>query len=92
MVKQKSYTMNKIVAVKDTYKNINGVGKVKELTKGKTYDNIETTAYQHLAYKKSYLIITDLGERKRYYKMNMFIKEKKYIMLNRDKMISSLLD
>jgi molybdopterin synthase catalytic subunit len=92
MVKQKSYTMSKIIAVKDTYKNISGVGKVKELTKGKTYENIETTAYQHLAYKKSYLIITDLGERKRYYKMNMFIKEKKYIMLNRENMINSILE
>lgn len=84
--------MSKIIAVKDTYKNIPGVGKVKELTKGKAYENIETRSYQHLSGKKSYLVITDLGQGKRYYKLNVFMTEKKYIMLNRDKMISSILD
>lgn len=57
----------KVVVVKDFYKNIKGKGKIKELTEGKSYDRIEL-----IFNKKDICIINDLGERKFYYKKNMF--------------------
>jgi hypothetical protein len=91
MVKQKSFIMTKnIISVKDFYKNIKGVGKVKELTKGNIYEDIDNSSM--LFTNSSFLIKNDLGETKRYYKMNMFMSESKYKMLNRDKLINSILD
>ena len=78
-----------IISVKDFYKNIKGVGKVKELTKGNIYEDIDDSM---LFTSPSFLIKNDLGETKRYYKMNMFMSESKYKMLNRDKLINSILD
>lgn len=78
-----------IISVKDFYKNIKGVGKVKELTKGNIYEDIDNSSM--LFTNSSFLIKNDLGETKRY-KMNMFMRESKYKMLNRDKLINSILD
>ena len=77
-----------IISVKDFYKNIKGVGKVKELTKGNIYEDIDDSIFT----SPSFLIKNDLGETKRYYKMNMFMSESKYKMLNRDKLLSDILD
>ncbi len=91
MVKQKSFIMTKnIISVKDFYKNIKGVGKVKELTKGNIYEDIDNSSM--LFTNSSFLIKNDLGETKRYYKMNMFMSESKYKRINRERILSNILD
>lgn len=91
MVKQKSFIMTKnIISVKDFYKNIKGVGKVKELTKGNIYEVIDNSSM--LFTNSSFLIKNDLGETKRYYKMNMFMSESKYKRINRERILSNILD
>ena len=79
-----------IISVKDFYKNIKGVGKVKELTKGNIYEDIDNSSM--LFTSPSFLIKNDLGETKRYYKMNMFISESKYKRINRERILSNILD
>jgi hypothetical protein len=58
----------KVVAIKDFYFNIKGKGKIKELTKGKEYEKIESIYFG----KNDVFIINDLGESKLYLKKNMF--------------------
>lgn len=79
-----------IISVKDFYKNIKGVGKVKELTKGNIYEVIDNSSM--LFTNSSFLIKNDLGETKRYYKMNMFMSESKYKRINRERILSNILD
>lgn len=75
--------MNKIVSVKDFYKNIKGVGKVKELIKDKIYVNYEDNLISN-----SFFVKNELGEYKRYYKKNMFTNVSK----RRDKILDSILE
>lgn len=75
--------MNKIVSVKDFYKNIKGVGKVKELIKDKSYVNYEDNLISN-----SFFVKNELGEYKRYYKKNMFTNVSK----RRDKILDSILE
>jgi cellulose biosynthesis protein BcsQ len=75
--------MNKIVSIKDFYKNIKGVGKVKELIKDKIYVNYEDNLISN-----SFFVKNELGEYKRYYKKNMFTNVSK----RRDKILDSILE
>lgn len=65
--------MEIVIAVMDFYKNIPGKGKVKELTKNKSYEAKVKSYYS----KKSIFITTDLGEVKMYSRRNMFISKEK---------------
>jgi hypothetical protein len=60
-----------VIPVRDFYRNIPGQGKVKELTKGKSY---EFGGFVYNGVESKHLFIrTDLGDMKVYYKKNMFI-------------------
>ena len=61
-----------VIPVRDFYRNIPGQGKVKELTKGKSYERGVVFAYNGVE-SKHFFIRTDLGDMKVYYKKNMFI-------------------
>ena len=58
-----------VIPVRDYYQNIPGQGKVKELTKGKSYE----CKIDHNYGSKYFSVITDLGYKKTYSKKNMFI-------------------
>lgn len=62
-----------VIPVKDFYRNIPGQGKVKELTKGKSYECGIENDYG----KKYFFVRTDLGDMKMYCKKNMFITKSK---------------
>ena len=75
--------MEVLIPVKNFYRNIPGEGKVKELTKGKQYENRVEYSWS----KKYFFIRTDLGDVKMYCKKNMFITKSK----SRDNKINQLL-
>jgi hypothetical protein len=72
-----------VIPVRDFYRNIPGQGKVKELTKGKSYECKIDYNYG----SKYFSIITDLGDKKTYCKKNMFITKSK----SRDNKIKQIL-
>jgi hypothetical protein len=77
-----------VIAVKDYYLNINGKGKIKELTKDKEYTIISINQ----PHQKGVCIINDLGIFKIYYKKNMFIKKSNWLTKIREQKINQLLD
>lgn len=72
-----------VIPVRDFYRNIPGKGKVKELTKGKSYKCKIDYNYG----SKYFSVITDLGDMKMYSKKNMFITKSK----SRDNKINQIL-
>jgi uncharacterized protein (DUF39 family) len=68
------FNMKKVVATKDLYQNIKGVGKIKELTKGKVYESYANKSLPDSTsnFKLHIAIINDLNEFKIYVKRNMF--------------------
>lgn len=62
-----------VIPVRDFYRNIPGKGKVKELTKDKSYECRIEYDYG----KKYFFVRTDLGDVKMYCKQNMFITKAK---------------
>lgn len=75
-----------VIPVKDIYQNIKGVGKVKELTKGKQYENLFSSTLTIKS--KSISVINDLGQRRTFYKSNKFIT----LQRHREEQIKSILN
>jgi hypothetical protein len=74
------FNIKNVVATKDLYQNIKGVGKIKELTKGKVYKsythknifNLPSTDWRYIMNDLNQFIMNDLNEFKIYGKKNMF--------------------